>query len=103
MDGRPLPEEPPVTLTIAGTTYQQARGGVVNERGTIRLDTSRTPMTVDFFITDGTAAGTTQLGVIEASGDTVRISLGYPGTNQRPTDFTVTDRVIVLILKKTIP
>lgn len=103
INGRPMPPQPPTTLTITGTTYQQARGGVTNERGTIRLDTSKTPMAVDFFITDGPAAGTTQLGVIEVSGNAMRISLGNPGAELRPVDFTTSDRVIVLLLSKTTP
>jgi uncharacterized protein (TIGR03067 family) len=103
MNGQALPTEPPITLTITGRTYQQAQGSVVNERGTIQIDPSKTSTAVDFFITDGPAAGMTQRGIIEVSGDTLRLSLDMPGANQRPTDFTAKEGVIVLLANKTTP
>jgi uncharacterized protein (TIGR03067 family) len=103
MNGRAMPAEPPVTLTISGTTYQQKQGGIVNERGTIRIDTARMPIAADFVIVDGPGAGMTQLAIVEVSGDTMRLSLDMPGANQRPADFTAKDGVIMLLAKKLKP
>ena len=101
VNGQSIPEgAPQVTLTVTGDAYHQTSGGNVNERGTIRIDASKMPIAVDFIINTGPAAGKTQLGVIEVSGDTMRASLDIPGAGQRPTGFTITDGVIVLVGKK---
>ena len=42
-----------------------------------------------------------QIGVAEVSGDTMRLSLDTPGAGRRPTDFTVSDGVVVIAGKKT--
>lgn len=91
---------PELKLTFTGDTYHQTLGGEVNERGTIKIDASKKPMTIDLMITEGSDAGKTQLGVIEVTGDTMRASLDTPGAGQRPTDFTVKDGVIVFAGKR---
>lgn len=94
---------PELTLTFTGDAYHQAVGGDVNERGRIKVDASKKPMTIDFVITEGDDAGKAQLGVIEVSGDTMRASLDIPGAGRRPTDFTVKDSVIAMAGKKRKP
>jgi uncharacterized protein (TIGR03067 family) len=94
------PGEPTVTLTITGGQYQQARGSDVNERGTIQIDASTTPMAVDFLIAEGPGAGTTQLAIIEVSGDTMRASLDMPGAGRRPVEFAAREGAIVLVAQK---
>jgi uncharacterized protein (TIGR03067 family) len=104
LNGQAMPEgAPELTLTITGDKYHQTLGSEVNERGTIKVDASKKPMTIDFVITEGADAGKTQLGVIEVSGDTMRASLDTPGAGQRPTDFTVKDDVIRFVGKKRKP
>ena len=101
VNGRSMPEGAlPVTLTVVRDEYSQTAGSDVNERGTIRVDASKKPMAIDFVITEGQAAGKTQLGVVEVSGDTMRASLDTPGAGQRPTDFSIKDGVIVMVGKK---
>lgn len=103
-NGQPVPAGgPPVTLTVAGDRYYQTVGTQVNERGTMKIDASRTPMAVDFLITEGEDAGKTQLAVVDVSGDTMRASLDRPGTGQRPADFAVKDGVFVLSARRTSP
>jgi uncharacterized protein (TIGR03067 family) len=103
-NGQPVPQEGArVTLTVTGDRYYQTVGSEVNERGTFRVDGSRTPMAVDFVITEGQDAGRTQLALIEVSGDTMRASLGLPGAGQRPADFIVRDGAFVLSARRVDP
>ena len=88
---------PELTLTFAGDKYQQALGGTVNERGTIKIDASKKPMTIDLAITEGTDAGKAQLGIFEVKGDTLRVSLDLPGAGKRPTSFEVTEGALAVI------
>jgi uncharacterized protein (TIGR03067 family) len=75
---------PEVSLTFAGDTYHQTIGGEVNERGTIKLDPTKKPVAIDLLITEGSAAGKTQLGIVEVTDGTIRCSLDTPGAAQRP-------------------
>ena len=84
---------PVVTLTIKGDKYHQALGGEVNERGTIKVDASKKPMTIDLAISEGPDAGKTQLGIVEVTGDTIRLNLDTPGAGRRPADFHGQGRV----------
>src|SRR5262245_1534265 len=48
INGESAPDgTPPLTLTFTGDKYQQALGGEVNERGTMKIDGSKKPMTID--------------------------------------------------------
>jgi len=98
VNGEPLSEE--LALTIAGDKYHQTVGGTVNERGTIKIDTTKKPMTIDLVIAEGSDAGKTQLGIIEVTGDTIRGNLDRPGAAQRPTDFNIKDGAIMFVGKR---
>lgn len=101
INGQPMPEgAPPMTLTFAGDKYHQTVGGNVNERGSIKVDASKKPMTIDLLIAEGDDAGKIQLGIFEVTGDTLRANLDTPGAGQRPTDFTVKDGFIMFVGKK---
>ena len=92
INGQPMPEQaPPLTLTFTGEKYHQTVGIEVNERGTIKVDATKKPMTIDLLITEGDDAGKTQLGIIEVTGNTIRANLDRPGAGQRPADFGVKD------------
>ena len=98
VNGEPLSEE--LALTIAGDKYHQTVNGTVNERGAIKIDTTKKPMTIDLAIAEGSDAGKTQLGIIEVTGDTIRGNLDTPGAGQRPTDFNIKDGAIMFVGKK---
>ena len=101
INGQSMPEgAPPMTLTFAGDKYHQTVGGNVNERGSIKVDASKKPMTIDLLIAEGDDAGKIQLGIFEVTGDTLRANLDTPGAGQRPTDFTVKDGFIMFVGKK---
>lgn len=90
-----------MSLTFAGDKYHQTLGGEVNERGTFAIDASKKPMTIDLTITDGSDAGKVQLGIVEITGDSMRLALDIPGAKQRPGDFTVKeDGIVVMATKK---
>jgi uncharacterized protein (TIGR03067 family) len=95
INGQPLSDE--MTLTIAAGKYHQTVGGTINERGTIRIDASKKPMTIDLAIAEGSDAGKTQLGIVEITGDTIRGNLDTPGAGQRPADFTVKDGTLLFV------
>ena len=98
INGQPVGDE--LTLTITGDKYHQTLSGTVNERGTLKVDASKKPMTIDLAIAEGSDAGKTQLGIIEVTGDTIRGNLDTPGAGQRPADFTIKDGAIMFEGKK---
>lgn len=49
--------------TIEGNFYTVTTGGVVGDRGTIRLDTAQAPVHFDQLIAEGEGAGSTLLGI----------------------------------------
>jgi uncharacterized protein (TIGR03067 family) len=89
-----------MTLTFTDDKYHQTFAGQVNERGTIKIDASKKPTTIDLIIAEGDDAGKTQLGIIEVKGDTVRANLDRPGAGQRPPDFTIKEGFLMFEGKK---
>ena len=98
INGQPGPDG--MSLTFTGDKYEQALGGQVNERGTIKVDASKKPMTIDLAIGDGQDAGKAQLGIFEVAGDTMKLHLAAPAATQRPTDFTAKEDSFMVIAKK---
>ncbi len=89
-----------MTLTVTGENYAQAVNGEVNERGSIKVDTSKKPMTIDFTITEGGDAGKPQVGVLEVSGDTMTLKLGQPGSSTRPSGIGPEEGFFIVTAKK---
>jgi uncharacterized protein (TIGR03067 family) len=73
-----------IALTITGDTYAQIVDGMVTERGTLKIDTARKPMTIDLTIKEGDDAGKPQVGLVEISGDTMTLHLSMPGSATGP-------------------
>jgi uncharacterized protein (TIGR03067 family) len=104
LNGRPIPDQgPQVTLSIVGERYQQAFDGKVTERGTLKVDASKQPMTIDLAITEGEDSGKAQLGIVELTDGTLRMCLDTPGAGQRPSEFGVKDSVILVEARKNQP
>jgi uncharacterized protein (TIGR03067 family) len=85
-------------LMFIGEKYEGLVNGKVNERGTVKLDPSTKPMSIDLVITEGDDAGKTQLGIIEVTGDTMTLFLGNPGSKTRPT-LSSTDKLTLKRIK----
>jgi len=65
------------------TTYKTLIGC-----GTVKLNVSSKPKSIDLIIAEGNDAGKTQLGVYELDGDTVSVTLAMPGETARPSALT---------------
>jgi uncharacterized protein (TIGR03067 family) len=101
LSGNAPPADVALVLTVADDGgYVATVNGKVEERGTIRVDRTKKPMTLDFVIADGSSAGKTQLGVYELAGDTLKMALATPGAPTRPADFTIAPPNEVIVLKK---
>jgi uncharacterized protein (TIGR03067 family) len=104
LNGRSIPDQgPQITLSIVGEKYQQAIDGKVTERGTLKVDASKQPMSIDLAITEGDDSGKAQLGIVEVTDGTLRMCLDTPGAGQRPSEFGVKDGVIVVEARKNEP
>jgi uncharacterized protein (TIGR03067 family) len=80
------------TLTMAANT----------EDGSIKIDQEKKPATIDLNITGGNCSGKEQPGIYKFDGETLLVCLAWPGTTDRPTEFTSTaaNRFILVTLKK---
>jgi uncharacterized protein (TIGR03067 family) len=74
-------------LAFKGDKYEVTANDAVNERGTVKLNTSQKPIAIDLVIQEGTDAGKLQLGIIEVTGDKMRLKLAAPADTTRPKSF----------------
>ena len=101
LGGKLTPPGVSLVLTVAADgTYTAAQNDSVEERGTIRVNTTKKPMTLDFIISDGSSAGKTQLGIFELAAGSLKMSLATPGSTTRPVDFTISPANELIVLKK---
>jgi uncharacterized protein (TIGR03067 family) len=87
-------------LTFTGNKYSQITNGAISETGTIKLDGTKKPMSIDLNIMEGDDAGKLQLGIIEITGDTAKGLFAAPGSGTRPADFMSSDGAIFFTAKK---
>jgi uncharacterized protein (TIGR03067 family) len=73
--------------------------GEVNEQGTIRLDQTKVPMTIDFIVTESPTVTLTQLGVLEVAGETLRLHINR-GTTARPSDFRALPENLLIVAQR---
>jgi uncharacterized protein (TIGR03067 family) len=89
LGGGPLPKEkqfPDRLMTIKGDAFSEFRGGKVAVRGTLKLDSSKSPKWIDATFTEGGPTGETVRGIYELAGDGLKVCVGTPET-ERPTKF----------------
>jgi len=98
--GQSLADGAELTIAVTGDQYAQTVKGEVNERGTIKLDVTKTPWWIDLVITEGNDAGKTQIGLLELKGDTMTGLLKFPGDAVRPTTLTPEPNTIAFVGKK---
>lgn len=72
------------------------------EDGSIKIDQEKKPATIDLNITGGNCSGKEQPGIYKFDGETLLVCLAWPGTTDRPTEFTSTaaNRTILVTLKR---
>ena len=87
-EGKPVPAGLHAAMVITAKGYQGVTNGTIDERGSITVEETKTPMAIDLVISEGKSAGKTQIGVAEVTGDTMRLALAEPGITTRPTRFT---------------
>ena len=89
-----------ILTTITDNKYERTTNGQVFERGTFKIDESKTPMTLDVSITDGPNAGQSLSGILQLNGKTVTAKFAEPGSAARPTDFSTAEGFDVLVMVK---
>ena len=101
INGQAVGSSGDVSIEFSGTDYAQVQQGRVEERGTFVVDRSAAPMAIDFAIAEGAAANMTQRGIVEISGDTLRLHLSQPGEAIRPADFRpLRDRMLITAIRQ---
>jgi len=89
-DGKKFSEEEikDVIATSDGSGKVSVRRGdkVINE-GTVKLDPTKKPKTIDVTFTEGERKGQTVLGIYEIDGGAFQVCVARPG-DERPTEFS---------------
>ena len=79
------PEMKEVVVTVAGDRYEvMTKDG--KDAGTLKLDETQKPKTMDGTDTEGFDAGKVTRAIYELSGDTLRVCYAFEG-GERPTEF----------------
>jgi uncharacterized protein (TIGR03067 family) len=72
--GKPAPELKGHELVFSGDRFTiRSKAGKLLFEGTVRVDTSKSPPSIDFVHTKGDAQGKTWLGIYELAGDALKI------------------------------
>ncbi|HKV99926.1 MAG TPA: TIGR03067 domain-containing protein [Vicinamibacterales bacterium] len=98
LNGQDMPGGLEMALTFTDQKYENWVNGSLDERGTVKIDPSTKPASIDFVITEGTDAGQTQLGLVEVNGDSLILSFARPGNPTRPK--TPADAELYAVLRK---
>lgn len=87
--------------TITGDKFVTKVGDKIERAGTIKVDPTQTPKTIDATYTEGPDKGKTLLGIYSQNDDNWTICYGEPG-KVRPTEFPDKGAAayLLLILKK---
>lgn len=104
IDGQKMqPEEAKQhTVVIKGDKYTLKLQDNPISQGTIKVDPSKKPKTIDIMPTEGDSSGMTMLGIYEQDGDTQKTCYAQP-TKPRPTKFTSENGQTLIVYKKTKP
>ncbi|HEV3204043.1 MAG TPA: TIGR03067 domain-containing protein [Gemmataceae bacterium] len=85
-DGSPNDSFKEGTVTISQNQFTTKSGDVVLRKGTVTLDPSKEPKTIDLTYEDGPQKGKSSLGIYNLSGNSWLLVFGPPGKS-RPTAF----------------
>jgi uncharacterized protein (TIGR03067 family) len=97
--GNPVPMD--ATWSFTGDKYTLTMPANTEE-GSIKIGPEKKPPTIDLNITGGNCSGKEQPGIYKFDGDTLLVCLAWPGTTDRPTEFssTAANRYILVTLKR---
>jgi uncharacterized protein (TIGR03067 family) len=103
--GAPLPDEQvkEMKFVIKENKYSYAIAGAYQEKGTLKIDSSKKPKAIDVAITEGEDQGETQLGIYEVDKDTLKFCFARPGKDKkRPKSFRTTaeDEQLLIVFKR---
>jgi uncharacterized protein (TIGR03067 family) len=100
-EGNDNPEAKGNTMTIDGNNWS-LKIGEQDIGGTLKLDTSKKPHTVDFALSKGNDSGKTALGIYELKDNVLKVCVIHPGETDRPSDFKAEagSKRILLVFKK---
>jgi uncharacterized protein (TIGR03067 family) len=101
-EGQAMPEEQAraFELVIKGDKYDFKVQGEVMESGTLKLDSSKKPATVDFMIEKGDDKGKTQLGIYELKGDDFKCCVSQAGKTDRPKELKAGSDSTLFVFKR---
>jgi uncharacterized protein (TIGR03067 family) len=89
-----------MSLVFKGDQYEHVVNGEVVERGAIKLDAAKKPIAIDLVIQEGTDAGKLQPGIVEVTGDTMKLKLAAPADTTRPKTFDTEEGFMLVSLTK---
>jgi uncharacterized protein (TIGR03067 family) len=90
----------PMLLIFKGDKYEQLVNDAVVERGTIKLNAAQKPIAMDMVIEEGGDAGKLQVGIVEVTGEKMKLKLAVPGDTTRPKSFDPEEGAILANLTK---
>jgi uncharacterized protein (TIGR03067 family) len=82
-----IPKEGGDTVTFNDGKYTIKEGNKDVCKGTFKLDSTMTPMSIDRTMSEGDDKGKTTLGIYQLTGDEVKVSWSRVGETDRPTGF----------------
>jgi len=82
-----IPKEGGDMVTLNDGKYTIKEGDKDVCKGTFKLDSTRTPMSIDKTMSDGDDKGKTALGIYKLTGDEVKVSWSRAGETDRPAGF----------------
>ena len=82
--------EPFQTITFRGDKFEVKRGEAAIRSGTVKIDPTRKPKTLDLTVAEGEGKGAAQLGIYELEGNTFKLCLDPEG-KKRPAEFQSTE------------
>jgi uncharacterized protein (TIGR03067 family) len=89
--GNAIPDEQVkgTKFVLKGDKYSYTVGDTYQEEGTLKVDPTKKPKTIDVTIAEGDDKGETQLGIYELDKDTLKLCFAPPGKDKtRPKDFS---------------
>jgi uncharacterized protein (TIGR03067 family) len=88
------------TLTFEGKNFIMKKGDKVEAKGTFKVDSKKTPHTIDMTMTEGPKGFKDKIakGIYQIKDDTLRWCSSAPGIETRPTEFAAAEGSMLLFV-----